>query len=98
MSRACLHSARKRHVESVDVISWLYLETWAFLKQVVMEGTSSPPLALERKIRAESADLLRPHHLFRNLVTISSRVRSTHVSGRSAMARSHFRRGQIARR
>ena len=98
MSRACFRSARKRHVESVDVISWLYLETWAFLKQVVMEGTSSPPLALERKIRAESADLLRPHHLFRNLVTIGSRVRSTHVSGRSAMARSHVRRGQIARR
>ena len=29
---ACLRSARKRHVKSVDVISWLYLDTWAFLK------------------------------------------------------------------
>ena len=63
-----------------------------------MEGMSSSPLALERKIRAESTDLLRPHHLFRNLVTIGSRVCSTHVSGRSAMARSHVRRGQIVRR
>ena len=56
-----------------------------------MEGMSSPPLALENKILAESADLLRPHHLFWILVTIGSRVRSTHVSGRSAMV-SHVRR------
>ena len=98
MSRACLCSARKRHVGSVDVNSWLYLETWAFLKQVVMEGMSRPPLALERKIRAESADLQRAYHFFKNLVTSGSKVHSTQVSGMSAKERSHVRRGQIARR
>ena len=78
MSRACLRSTRKRHVKSVDVISWLYLDTWAFLKQVVMEGMSRPPLALERKICAGSTDLLRPHYFFRSLVASGSNVQ---VSG-----------------
>ena len=62
-----------------------------------MEGMSRPPLALERKICAESAGLLRRHHFFRSLVASGSRVRSTQVSGRS-VDRTHVRRGQIARR
>ena len=60
-----------------------------------MEGMSRPPLALERKIRAGSADLLRPHHFFRSLVASGSRVRSTQVSGRSVRDRSHVRQGQM---
>ena len=43
VSWACLCSARKWHVGSAAVISKAYLETWAFLKQLAIEGTSRPP-------------------------------------------------------
>lgn len=67
-----------------------------FLKQVVKEGIFRPPLVLEIKICARSADLLRPCHFFGRLVTGGSSVCSTQVSGRSARERSHVRQGQTA--
>ena len=56
----------------------------AFLKQLAIEGMSRPPLDLEMKMRAGSADLFRPHHFFSSFVTGGSRVCSIQVSGLSA--------------
>ena len=57
------------------------------------DGISRPPNDLGRYSRDGSAHLGSPRHIFRYFLAGGSKVRSTHVRGRSAMVSSQLRQG-----
>ena len=81
---------------SLDDINVAAFAHCSFLYRVEGKGSCRPPKDLGRYRRLVSADLARPVQRLRNLVTMTSRFFSTQEMGRSAIDRSHVRRGQMA--